>query len=59
MTPRDFGPPNYAPREHFTTLAAGVHRVAFVFGTERTGLLNEDVCRCLACLSIPAPPDYG
>ena len=59
MTPRDFGPPTYAPREHFTTLAASAHRVAFVFGPERTGLLNEDVYRCHACLSIPAPADYG
>ena len=59
MTPRDFGPPTYTPREHFTTLAASPHRVAFVFGPERTGLLNEDVYRCHACLTIPAPADYG
>ena len=59
MTPRDFGPPTCTPREHFSALAAGPHRVAFVFGPERTGLLNEDVYRCHACLSIPAPPDYG
>ena len=59
MTPRDFGPPTYPPREHFTTLAASPHRVAFVFGPERTGLLNEDVYRCHACLTIPAPADYG
>ena len=59
MTPRDFGPPTYTPREHFGTLRASPHRVAFVFGPERTGLLNEDVYRCHACLSIPAPADYG
>jgi len=59
MTPRDFGPPTFTPREHFATLAASPHRVAFVFGPERTGLLNEDVYRCHACLSIPAPADYG
>ena len=59
MTPRDFGPPTYTPRDHFTTLAKSPHRVAFVFGPERTGLPNEDVYRCHACLSIPAPADYG
>jgi tRNA/rRNA methyltransferase len=59
MTPRDFGPPTYAPRAHFETLATGGDRVAFVFGPERTGLANDDVYRCHACLSIPAHPDYG
>ena len=59
MTPRDFGPPTFAPREHFATLAAGAHRVAFVFGPERTGLSNDDVYRCHACLSVPTDPAYG
>ena len=59
MTPRDFGPPTFAPREHFAQLAATTQRVAFVFGPERTGLCNEDVYRCHACLSIPTHPDYG
>ncbi len=59
MTPRDFGPPTLAPREHFVGLAASAHRVAFVFGPERTGLDNADVYRCHACLSIPTHPDYG
>jgi len=59
MTPRDFGPPTHAPRELFPTLAAGAHRVAFVFGSERFGMANEDVYRCHACLSIPTHPDYG
>lgn len=59
MTPRDFGPPTFAPREHFETLAKSEHRVAFVFGPERTGLSNDDVYRCHACLSIPTHPDYG
>ncbi len=59
MTPRDFGPATFAPREHFTVLAASTHRVAFVFGPERTGMSNDDVYRCHACLSIPAHPDYG
>jgi tRNA/rRNA methyltransferase len=59
MTPRDFGPPVHAPREHLATLAGRPHRVAFVFGPERTGLANEDVWRCHACLSIPTDPAYG
>ena len=59
MTPRDFGPPIHTPRDHFTTLATSPHCVAFVFGPERTGLLNEDVYRCHACLTIPAPVEYG
>jgi len=59
MTPRDFGPPTLAPREHFATLAGEGRRVAFVFGGERHGMSNEDVWRCHACLSIPTHPDYG
>ena len=42
-----------------STESAGPHRVAFVFGPERTGLSNDDVWRCHACLSIPTHPDYG
>jgi tRNA/rRNA methyltransferase len=59
MTPRDFGPPTFAPRTHFESLAKTSHRVALVFGPERTGLSNDDVYRCHACVSIPAHPDYG
>jgi len=59
MTPRDFGPPAQAPREHFAALAAKAHREAFVFGPERTGLANDDVYRCHACVSIPTDPAYG
>jgi len=62
MTPRDFGPPTATPRAHLAALAqadGGTHRVAFVFGPERTGLSNEDVYRCHVCLSIPTAPDYG
>jgi tRNA/rRNA methyltransferase len=62
MTPRDFGPPTVAPRDHFAALAAPgtpAHAVAFVFGSERFGLANEDVWRCHACLSIPTHPEYG
>jgi tRNA/rRNA methyltransferase len=59
MTPRDFGPPARAPREHFAALAAAPPDIAFVFGSERFGLGNDDVYRCHVCLSIPTAPTYG
>ncbi|MCC7151863.1 MAG: RNA methyltransferase [Rubrivivax sp.] len=59
MTPRDFGPPAHAPRPYLHTLAQQAPRLALVFGPERTGLANEDVYRCHACLSIPTAPGYG
>jgi tRNA/rRNA methyltransferase len=59
MTPRDFGPPTHAPRDLFAELAVQTQRVAFVFGSERFGMSNDDVYRCHACVSIPTLPDYG
>jgi tRNA/rRNA methyltransferase len=59
MTPRDFGPPTFAPRELCERLSQGSQRVAFVFGSERFGLSNDDVYRCHACMSIPTHPAYG
>ncbi len=59
MTPRDFGPPTFAPRVLFQGLAGQAHRVAFVFGSERFGMSNDDVYRCHACLSVPTVADYG
>ena len=65
MTPRDFGPPTRAPREHFAQLVqgatpeAGAQGVAFLFGSERFGMRNEDVYRCHTCLSIPTNPRFG
>jgi tRNA/rRNA methyltransferase len=59
MTPRDFGPPTRAPRELFGELAVTAHRVAFVFGSERFGMSNDDVYRCHVCLSIPTVAEYG
>jgi tRNA/rRNA methyltransferase len=63
MTPRDFGPPTAAPREHFAALAQlgqnAPPNIAFVFGSERFGLANDDVYRCHHCLSIPAAPGYA
>lgn len=59
MTPRDFGPPTVAPRAHFESLAAAPPDIAFVFGSERFGLSNDDVYRSHVCLSIPTAPGYG
>ncbi|RZA16105.1 MAG: RNA methyltransferase [Lysobacteraceae bacterium] len=64
MTPRDFGPPTRAPREHFAQLAAQAaagrpEHVGLLFGSERFGMANDDVYRCHVCLSIPTNPDYG
>jgi tRNA/rRNA methyltransferase len=62
MTPRDFGPPTTTPREHFAQLVdqpAPPTGVAFLFGSERFGMRNEDVYRCHACLSIPSNPQFG
>jgi len=59
MTPRDFGPPTLTPREHLPALAEQVDSVAFLFGSERYGMRNEDVYRCHAALTIPTNPSYG
>ena len=59
MTPRDFGPPTFAPRALFASLAASSHRVAFVFGF---GALRPVERRPLhlPCLHLdPDRPDYG
>ncbi len=87
MTPRDFGPPTLAPRQHFKALlnqeliapvsiglktdlilendlktaknAEKPEGVAFLFGSERFGMQNDDVYRCNVALSIPTDPDFG
>ncbi len=75
MTPRDFGPPTRTPREHFDLLLNREHLaldgrtfeanstfdfgMAFLFGSERFGMSNEDVYRCHACLRIPSNPQFG
>jgi len=67
MTPRDFGPPTRAPREHFAQLLGAAAQpgavqpegVAFLFGSERFGMKNEDVYRSHVCLSIPTHPQFG
>jgi tRNA/rRNA methyltransferase len=64
MTPRDFGPPTRAPREHFAQFVAAPpadesQGIAFLFGSERYGMKNEDVYRAHVCLSIPTHPQFG
>jgi tRNA/rRNA methyltransferase len=62
MTPRDFGPPTRAPREHFAAVLGEQEPpqgVAFLFGSERFGMRNEDVYRCHVALSIPTAPGFG
>jgi tRNA/rRNA methyltransferase len=59
MTPRDFGPPVFAPRLRLPALAQDGLAVAFVFGGERFGLSNDDVYRCHACLSVPTADGFG
>lgn len=63
MTPRDFGPPTLAPRAAFEALAPAARetglQVAFVFGSERFGMANDEVYRCHSCLSIPTQAEYG
>jgi tRNA/rRNA methyltransferase len=59
MTPRDFGPPTAAPRAHFESLRSAPPDIAFVFGSERFGLANEDVYKAHVCLSIATAPGYG
>jgi tRNA/rRNA methyltransferase len=39
--------------------AVGHSGVAFLFGSERFGMQNEDVYRCHVCLSIPTDPNFG
>ncbi|WPB59047.1 RNA methyltransferase [Xylophilus sp. GOD-11R] len=64
MIGRDFGPPTRSPREHLQPLAqgaaaAGEEGVAFLFGSERFGMRNEDVYRCNVALTIPTDPGFG
>jgi tRNA/rRNA methyltransferase len=67
MTPRDFGPPTRSPRAHFQQLlteapgqaASALPHTAFLFGSERFGMRNEDVYRCHVALSIPSNPQFG
>lgn len=63
MTPRDFGPPTQTPREHLARWrsepALEEGGIAFLFGSERYGMCNEDVYRCHVCLRISTASDHG
>jgi tRNA/rRNA methyltransferase len=60
---REFGPPHVDLREAAARAAhwlSGLHgTVAFVFGTERSGLLNQDVQRCQLSCAICADPGFS
>ena len=62
--PREFGPepapPETCAADAIAVLdAAPSHRVAFVFGAERTGLSIAEVQACGALVGIPASPSYA
>ena len=62
--PREFGPepapPEVCAADAMAVLAADpAHRVAFVFGAERTGLSVDEVQACGRLASIPASPSYS
>jgi tRNA/rRNA methyltransferase len=60
MVARDFGPPTRTPRQHLGPLAmARPPGVAFLFGSERFGMSNDDVYRCHVALRIPTDPSFG
>lgn len=54
---RDSLPLEAAVDEALAAARAG-NKVAFVFGTERTGLTNEDVDLCTRLAQIPTVPDF-
>ncbi len=50
---------NTSNPEDPSAAAAGQAGVAFLFGSERFGMTNEDVYRCHVALSIPTNPGFG
>ncbi len=62
---REFGPRLVDLRSATAQAAAlldatgAATEVAFVFGTERSGLANDDVERCHVCCAIPADPAHS
>jgi tRNA/rRNA methyltransferase len=61
---REFGPPlndlrSVAAEAATYLLQQQSGDVAFVFGTERSGLANADVLRCQVCCAIPANPQFA
>lgn len=61
--PRAFGPPHRPVRDAALQAAGWLRQgqgpVAFVFGTERSGLANRDVLRCHFSCAIPADARLG
>jgi tRNA/rRNA methyltransferase len=61
--PREFGPPHRPLREAALQAAGWLRQgrgpVAFLFGTERSGLANRDVLRCHYSCAIPADARLG
>ncbi len=60
---RLYGPPmaelrSCAGQARELLATAGTLELAFVFGTERSGLTNEQVDLCQACCAIPANPEF-
>lgn len=53
--------PELAPRQAAEQLVAksSGNQVALLFGPERTGLENEDLQHCHACVLIPCNPEYA
>lgn len=53
--------PVLTPREAASRLLAesAGHRVALVFGRERTGLTNDELDRCHALVTIPTNPEFS
>ena len=49
--------PEMAAKE-MATYAHADQLCAMVFGPERTGMENEDICLCDVIVSIPTSPDY-
>lgn len=44
---------------HQQLATPSIPRMAFLFGSERFGMRNDDVYRCHAALSIPTNPQFG
>ena len=60
--PREFAPPPVGLRDaavDAVARASGEERVAFVFGSERYGLSNENVLRCQASCRVDTSSVYG
>lgn len=47
----------FTPADLGRLLQSATYKTALVFGTEKHGLTNEDLCRCHRIMSIPTRPD--